>query len=102
MPHGLHPISNLHTGLAFDNNDCFVETLSGCDTLHDTVDIVYQDSSDLPNPIINEESAILTTLFGNWRRWGFQAAATKIVSYYKKPKITEIMTRLDDPKRKKN
>lgn len=75
---------NLHTGLAFDNYDCFVETLSGSDTLHDTVGIVYQDRSDLPNPIINEKSTILTVVFGNRRRWRFQAAATEIPSYNKR------------------
>lgn len=26
LPHGLHPVPNLHTGLTFDNYDCFVET----------------------------------------------------------------------------
>ena len=36
----LHP--ELGTGVAFDNFNRFVETLSGKDTLHDTVGIVYQ------------------------------------------------------------
>ncbi|KZS05943.1 Glioma tumor suppressor-like protein [Daphnia magna] len=33
-------------GVAFDNYDRFVETLTGKDTLHDTVGIVYQDVSE--------------------------------------------------------
>ena len=32
-------------GLAFDNYDRFTETLSGKDTLHDTVGIAYQTVS---------------------------------------------------------
>ena len=41
-PHGMSLSSNLGTGVAFDNYDRFVETLSGKDTLHDTVGIAYQ------------------------------------------------------------
>ena len=89
--------------MAFDNYDCFVETLSGSDTLHDTVDIVYQDRSDLSNPIINEKSTISTVVFGNRRRWSFQAAAKEIPSYHKRnQKWQKIMTKLDNPKRERN
>lgn len=44
LPHSL--IANkpeLFTGIAFDNNDRYVETSTGKDTLHDTVGIVYQN-----------------------------------------------------------
>ena len=34
---------NLNTGIAFDNYDRYVETLTGKNTLHDTVGIAYQD-----------------------------------------------------------
>ena len=37
--------SEAGVGLAFDNFDCFVKTLSGKDTLHDTVGIAYQIST---------------------------------------------------------
>ncbi len=37
LPEGLSPTSHLHTGVAFDNNDRFVDTLNGRDTMHDTV-----------------------------------------------------------------
>ncbi|KAG8182251.1 hypothetical protein JTE90_024184 [Oedothorax gibbosus] len=40
---------HLCTGVAFDNFDCFVETKSGKDTLHDTVGIIYQNI-DLHTP----------------------------------------------------
>lgn len=35
--------SSLSTGIAFDNYDRFVETLTGKNTLHDTVGIIYQN-----------------------------------------------------------
>ncbi|XP_032781198.2 uncharacterized protein LOC116919333, partial [Daphnia magna] len=38
--------NKLGHGVAFDNYDRFVETLTGKDTLHDTVGIVYQDVSE--------------------------------------------------------
>ena len=38
--------ASLATGVAFDNFDRFVETLSGKDTLHDTVGIAYQLSTE--------------------------------------------------------
>ena len=41
-PFGMGLDANLGTGVAFDNYDEFVETLSGKDTLHDTVGIAYQ------------------------------------------------------------
>lgn len=36
-----HP--DLNTGVAFDSYDRFTETLSGKDTLHNAVGIIYQD-----------------------------------------------------------
>ena len=41
-PVGMTLDRNLHTGVAFDNFDRFVETLTGKNTLHDTVGIAYQ------------------------------------------------------------
>ena len=37
---------NLCTGLAFYNFDCFVETSTGKDTLHNTACITYQDQRE--------------------------------------------------------
>lgn len=62
LPDGLKPVPGLHTGVAFDNFDCFVETLNGRDTLHDTVGIVYQDV-----PIV-EERPIAHHTSGNPQR----------------------------------
>ena len=44
-PSGLYLLPNLRTGLAFDNFDCFVETINGKDTLHDNVGIAYQEET---------------------------------------------------------
>lgn len=50
LPYGLiSGCEQLHTHVAFDNYDRFVETLSGKDTLHDTVGIVYQNISTEAN-----------------------------------------------------
>ena len=42
-PFGMELKPNLNTGIAFDNYDRYVETLTGKNTLHDTVGIAYQD-----------------------------------------------------------
>ena len=44
-PPDLVPDSSLTVGIAYDNFDWFVETLSGKNTLHDTVGIAYQSVS---------------------------------------------------------
>lgn len=46
-PHDIVRKPNLSTGVAFNNFDRFVDTLTGKDTLHDTVGIIFQDI--LPN-----------------------------------------------------
>ena len=45
MPDMLVQESGLCTGTAFDNYDELTETLSGKDTLHDTVGICYQNKT---------------------------------------------------------
>lgn len=45
---------NLQTGVAFDNFDRFVDTLTGKDTLHDTVGIIFQNIN-----IANAEAPIV-------------------------------------------
>ena len=44
-PSGMSKEKSCSTGLAFDNYDRFTETLSGKDTLHDTVGMAYQTVS---------------------------------------------------------
>ena len=45
IPAGMSNDKSYSAGLAFDNYDRFTETLSGKDTLHDTVGIAYQTVS---------------------------------------------------------
>jgi ribosomal protein S8E len=50
LPEGIqakHP--ELHTHVAFDNNDRYVETQTGKNTLHDTVGIIYQNIETIDN-----------------------------------------------------
>lgn len=42
IPPGIQPMGGLHTHVAFDNFDRFVDTCGGKNTLHDTVGIIYQ------------------------------------------------------------
>ncbi|GFS75832.1 hypothetical protein TNCV_4665081 [Trichonephila clavipes] len=74
---------SLSTGVAFDNFDRYVDTLTGKDTLHDTVGIIYQNVShdydiqlnsssingniDIPLPPTKEDG-LLTRKFQNYRR----------------------------------
>lgn len=85
---------NLCTGLAFNNFDRFVDTASGKDTLHDTVEIIFQNIVD------NVESAIETDREMNEstesssrtkRRRTFDTITHEMESYTKKPKITETL-----------
>ena len=59
-PSGMNMDANACTGLAFDNYDRFVETLTGKDTLHVTVGIAYQtkklDDTIDNNPSTNQET----------------------------------------------
>ena len=51
MPDGFEPNPKLGTGLAWDNYDRYVESLTGNSTMHDTVGICYQTKpsvSDYP------------------------------------------------------
>ena len=48
-PDGMQRLPGLATGTAWDNYDENTETLSGADTLHDTVGICYQNAIDMPS-----------------------------------------------------
>lgn len=106
LPDGLHPLPHLFTGVAFDNYDRFVETLTGRDTLHDTVGIVYQDTVqsnvDSGAFVQEDEEQANTTIVSSAtrRRRAFEATGLVIEPYHKKPRMTrECMIQLDDPKR---
>lgn len=75
LPASLIPHSDLCTHLSFDNYDRFVDTRDGKDTLHDTVGIVVQNSSNDRIMQNNHESTknnnSTTTTVGQRRRRQF-------------------------------
>ena len=100
------------TGVAWDNFDHFVETISGKDTLHDTVGIAYQTvithdsneteynntktstSANAPN----QESQHTTN---KKRRRAYKVSVPNVQPYRKKPKLnTAEFLSHDDPRRK--
>ena len=88
-PEGMSLSSDKATGLAFDNYDCFVETLSGKDTLHDTVGIAYQlvsDNADNCQLSVENENEIVTPGTKRKRRRAYESPAIEIEPYRKKTK----------------
>jgi hypothetical protein len=92
---------NLGTGGAFDNFDRFVETLSGKDTLHDTVGIAYQIVSEEPTvEESGEPEYVRVAASRKKRRRAFQEAGLDIEPYRKKPRMLTVpVLPLDDPRR---
>ena len=81
--------------MAFDNFDRFVETLSGKDTLHDTVGIVYQCDTTTTNASIQEvpcktvEKGSVNKVT-NRRRRSYEPVGFDIEPYRKKTKISPL------------
>ena len=111
-PVGMSRSSDVCTALAFDNFDRFVESLSGKDTLHDTVGIVYQTISNNTNSTYDniEEQETTTRDFTIQpvptasskckvkRRRAYRNNNVEIEPYFKKPKLlTTNFIRPDDP-----
>lgn len=90
---------NLLTGLAFDNFDRFVDTLTGKDTLHDTVGIIFQEIND--NYETEEEADIRdiddneNNLKTSKRRRTYNVEPHSITPYRKKPKLVEQLEPID-------
>ena len=57
-PFGMSLHSKAGTGVGWDNYDRFVETLSGKDTLHDTVGIAYQITDYQETPRVDFETEV--------------------------------------------
>ena len=108
------------TGVAWDNFDRFVETITGKETLHDTVGITYQtiteeeptdqEPGDDENLSSEEETcftrevteAIHETLDKKKRRRAYQSRSLDIIPYRKKLKLrTSDFLSNDNPKRLK-
>lgn len=112
-PPGIIHSPNLHTGVAFDNFDRYVETVNGKDTLHDTVGIIYQDvmsetneeeecaeESEREPEVQPEQIPTNTTETVNRprrrRRRTFDAIAPELTPYLKKPKMMDLLLPNED------
>ena len=94
-PPGLVPDSSLTVGIAYDNFDRFVKTLSGKNTLHNTVSIVYQFVSEetsraAATTLENRPSASGDSTSRRKRRRTFKSFGVDIKPRHKKPKISSI------------
>ena len=103
MPFGMHSGNEYGTGVAWDNFDRFVETMSGKDTLHDTVAIAYQlveakasaqkpESGRIHHENITETKtkASLPTIrvgLSKKRRRSYETESSEIQPYHKKPRL---------------
>lgn len=92
-PYGIQQKPDLSTALAFDNYDRFVDTLSGKDTLHDTVGIIYQNKSSMIDNTEENNDGNNQPMPTNQRkrRRMFDTLDVEIEPYYKKPKLNEIV-----------
>ena len=96
---------NLCTALAFDNFDCFVETSTGKDTLHDTVCNAYQrqreeNANEVDQEYENQTAVELVTNKPVKRRRDFVSYGLDIKPYHEKQKITShVMVPLDNERR---
>lgn len=83
---------NQCTGLAYNNFNRYVETLTGKNTLHDTVGIIFQDIEHKTLQSVaasGEESSAETSR--KIKRRTFDAITPDLQPYQKKPKLMEIL-----------
>ena len=108
LPDGLYPLAHLYTGVCFDNFDLFMDTLTGKDTLHDTVGMVYQFQVDenlrqaIATPHVGPASLRSTPATRphqplRKRRRALEAEELHIQPYHKSLKlVTQTLTNLND------
>lgn len=82
---------NLCTGLAFNNFDRFVDTLTGKDTLHDTVGNVFQDivPGVFNDDNTEEEEEAVAVLPKTKKTRTFDAVNPDLEPYAKRPKMIQ-------------
>ena len=98
-PCGMKLSRFLSTGVAFDNFDRYVETMSGKDALHDTVGIAYQDVLDGHSDINDFHPDLMNTTAN--RRRTFEAKGLNLEPYRKNPKMdSSVFIPSDDNGRK--
>ena len=85
---------NLSRGVAFNNFDRFVDTITGKDTLHDTVGIIFQNI--VPYTSDDECSTEAEEISGNKkRRRTFDAITPNLDPYPKRPSSLKIQQRIN-------
>ena len=98
LPDGLLKQSGLCTSLAWDNYDELTETLSGKDTLHDTVGICYQNIVDNEAPVTYNQSRDPSTEENpSKKRRKFEPIEQAIPSYTTKPHMRSFEYEAYDP-----
>ncbi|GFY56833.1 hypothetical protein TNIN_336681 [Trichonephila inaurata madagascariensis] len=90
---------SLSTGVAFDNFDRYVDTLTGKDTLHDTVGIIYQNVSDNHDIELNSSSIsgnLDIPLPPTKRRRSFNEEIPELPSFSHRLQMLEILTPVEN------
>ncbi|GFX20245.1 hypothetical protein TNCV_1438041 [Trichonephila clavipes] len=89
---------SLSTGVAFDNFDRYVDTLTGKDTLHDTVGIIYQNVRDDYDIELNSSSISgnLDTSTTNKKKMGFNEEIIQLPSYNHRLQMLENLTPVEN------
>lgn len=104
IPKGITAANGHSTHVAFDNFDRFVDTTSGKDTMHDTVGIIYQFSSNGTDNFDDDEATTSpapqvkdnTNEEGPTRkRRRFNEISREIRPYYSKPKASMQLITVD-------
>ena len=86
------------TGVAFDNNDRFVATTSGRDTLHDTVGIFYQPQKN-NEIVVHEAETTANSSSQKRRKRAYRFNLQELEAYRKRPRVIKKMLPLDDTER---
>ncbi|CAH1154920.1 unnamed protein product [Phaedon cochleariae] len=86
--------NDLHTGVAFDNFDRFVETTTGKETLHDTVGIIHQNICEDNNESVLQSSTDGEAA-GKKRRRTFDTIIPEVEPLAKRLKFVGQLQRVD-------
>ncbi|KAH9630061.1 hypothetical protein HF086_008031 [Spodoptera exigua] len=104
IPKGIIAANGHSTHVAFDNFDRFVDTTSGKDTMHDTVGIIYQFSSNGADNFDDGAATTSSALEVNdnengegptRKRRRFSEISREIRPYYSKPKASMQLITVD-------
>lgn len=89
IPDDVVCLPSLGTAVAFDNYDRFVETLSGKNTLHDTVGVLYQNKTEVQD---KNSSNVEVETINRKRRRMFNQLDLEIEPYFKKPRLQQTLS----------